>query len=173
MEYELGEHLVSGRFGYTHHGIYIGNSEVIHYSGLADGLSAGPVAITTLAEFSAGKALRVRRYAVSPYSGEAAVGRAMTRIGEDKYDLQANNCEHFCSWVRTGKHVSEQVQFVETMAGAIGAGLSEYRKQRYHDATLSEAAWETGKAAGMATVKVFAATANAAPVFRVLRRLVK
>ncbi|EFL5564207.1 hydrolase, partial [Escherichia coli] len=30
----LGAHLSSDRPGYTHHGIYVGNGKVIHYSGL-------------------------------------------------------------------------------------------------------------------------------------------
>jgi hypothetical protein len=115
-------------------------------------LQGGPVEVTTLEAFAAGKAIRVRQYKEAKFNGKSAVRRARSRLGEDRYDLQANNCEHFCTWVRTGDHVSHQVQFVEKMVGAFGAGLSEYRKQRFHDATLTEAALESGKA----TLKAFA-----------------
>ena len=39
--------------------------------------------------------------------------RAKERIGEQKYNLFINNCEHFCSECIFGEHVSEQVQNVK------------------------------------------------------------
>jgi len=153
MTYELGDHLISSRVAYTHHGIYVGDNKVIHYSGLADGLTAGPIEITTLKAFAAGKKIRVRAYPESPYHGEVAVERARSRLNENRYDLQANNCEHFCTWVRTGDHISRQVQTVEATGGAIAAGLSEFRKQRFHGATAKETAVATGKATARAFVK--------------------
>lgn len=152
MKFEPGDHLVTSRLGYTHHGIYAGDGKVIHYAGLANGLSSGPVEITTLDGFSAGKKVRVRSYPTSEYDGESAVARARSRLGEADYDVQANNCEHFCSWVRTGKHVSTQVQTVESLVGAVGAGLGEFRRQRFHKATATETALETGKAVAKAFV---------------------
>jgi hypothetical protein len=169
MKFEIGDHLMSSRIGYTHHGIYVGDGQVIHYSGLSDGLHAGPIELTTLDAFAAGRTIRIHQYEESQYNGEDAIRRAYTRLGEDRYDLQANNCEHFCTWVRTGKHVSTQVQLVETMAGAIGAGWSEFRKQRFHNATTIEAALETGKA----TVNALAKSANVVPVLSPLVRLLK
>ncbi len=38
-----------------------------------------------------------------------AIARAKSRIGERAYDYLANNCEHFVTWVHTGKHQSKQV----------------------------------------------------------------
>ena len=38
-----GVHLWVRKSGYTHHGLGIGNGKVIHYSGLANGLEAGPI----------------------------------------------------------------------------------------------------------------------------------
>lgn len=46
----IGDHLVSTRLGYTHHGLYLGGDTVIHYSGMADGVSSGAIEITTLKE---------------------------------------------------------------------------------------------------------------------------
>jgi Lecithin retinol acyltransferase len=39
----IGDHLVSPRRFTSHHGICVGNGQVIHYAGLASGLQAGPV----------------------------------------------------------------------------------------------------------------------------------
>ena len=52
-EPKIGTHLISPRTGYSHHGIYVGNGKVIHYSGLADGLESGPVEEADIQTFSA------------------------------------------------------------------------------------------------------------------------
>jgi hypothetical protein len=110
---DLGAHLVSPRKGYTHHGIYAGKGLVIHYSGLADGLSAGPIEETSLERFSSGNDISIRKYTNPKYTGHAAIRRARSRLGESTYDIQGNNCEHFCSWVITGRSRSGQVDSVE------------------------------------------------------------
>jgi hypothetical protein len=104
-----GDHLVSPRSGYTHHGIYIGNGKVIHYSGLADGLETGPVAETTLKAFNNGRNFTVRQYITPRFQGQAVVERACSRVGEELYCVYSNNCEHFCQWCINGDHDSTQV----------------------------------------------------------------
>jgi hypothetical protein len=47
------------------------------------------------------------------YSDEETVKRAFSRLGEKKYDLVNNNCEHFAMWCKTGVSVSYQVKKVE------------------------------------------------------------
>jgi hypothetical protein len=51
----------------------------------------------------------------------AAIARAKSRIGERSYDYLANNCEHFVTWVHTGKHHSKQVADVGVGLMAAGA----------------------------------------------------
>lgn len=113
QRFRLGAYLVSPRTGYTHHGIYVGRNKVIHYSGLADGLQAGPVEITTLDSFDAGMGVSVVSYSQSTFTGQEIVRRAKSRLGENCYDLQMNNCEHFCTWAVTGSAASDQVSIVE------------------------------------------------------------
>lgn len=107
----LGAHLVTPRTGYTHHGVYIGNGEVIHYSGLADGLESGPIEITDLESFTASNGIEIKTYQNS-FSPESIVKRAKSRIGEMSYNVFNNNCEHFCLWCITGSHTSYQVDNV-------------------------------------------------------------
>jgi hypothetical protein len=38
-----------------------------------------------------------------------AVQRALSRVGERRYSLTGNNCEHFATWCATGIAVSQQV----------------------------------------------------------------
>lgn len=46
------------------------------------------------------------------YSPEETVKRARSRIGERKFLLHANNCEHFAVWCKTGVSQSYQVNLV-------------------------------------------------------------
>ncbi len=43
------------------------------------------------------------------YSGAETVARAKSRLGENKYNLALNNCEHFAIWCKTGVRDSSQV----------------------------------------------------------------
>lgn len=47
------------------------------------------------------------------YSPQETINRALSRIGEDKYSLLLNNCEHFAIWCKTG--VSESFQVDNTV----------------------------------------------------------
>ena len=53
---------------------------------------------------------------ITLYSPEETVKRAESKLGEGKYNLVFNNCEHFAVWCKTGKHESSQVQkFLEAI----------------------------------------------------------
>ena len=47
------------------------------------------------------------------YSPEIIIQRAKSRLGERKYDLWTNNCEHFVRWCKTGKSISYQINAIE------------------------------------------------------------
>lgn len=108
-EPSVGAHLVTRRHGYLHHGIYVGDGNVIHYAGWSRHLSGGPVEIVTLDGFHAGFEFAVIRHARTPYDGMEAARRAASRLGECRYRLLTNNCEHFCLWCLFGVGRSEQV----------------------------------------------------------------
>ena len=57
------------------------------------------------------------------YTGEEAVARAEGRCGtgQGEYDLIFNNCEHFCTFVKTDKKESQQVQRAVKVVGAAAA----------------------------------------------------
>lgn len=105
----IGDHLVTQRTGYTHHGIYIGSDQVIHYSGFANGMNKGKIETTSLDDFMNGQFTFVKRWHNPRYRGDSVVKRAQSRLGEDEYNLLTKNCEHFAAWCITGKSESEQV----------------------------------------------------------------
>jgi hypothetical protein len=119
----LGAHLVTRRTGYTHHGIYAGNGQVIHYAGFAHNFRSGPVKETNLEAFSAGHITWTRLHPDARYMSNEVITRARSRLCEVGYCFVANNCEHFVLWCIMGKHVSPQVdRGVGVSAVGIGAG---------------------------------------------------
>ncbi|MGX2948452.1 lecithin retinol acyltransferase family protein [Frederiksenia canicola] len=104
-----GDHIYSPRTGYTHHGIYIGNQQVIHYSGFANGMNSGEICIAAVDEFSNGNPVHVLERPFRVFSHTETVERAYQRLGEDWYNVLLNNCEHFVNWCINGKHESSQV----------------------------------------------------------------
>jgi hypothetical protein len=109
QEWPLGTHLVTPRFGYRHHGIYIGNGEVLHYAGLSEWWHIGPVEKISLDHFSSRHAVWVKEHPKAKYKGAAVVARAYSRLGERNYSLFNNNCEHLCTWSIDDVSHSEQV----------------------------------------------------------------
>ena len=112
---QVGDHLVTPRTGYTHHGLYIGNQEVIHYEGKF-GSNSGCIAKVTLAEFCEGASCRVRDYPLRVYGRKESVERASQRLGESDYNLVLNNCEQFVAWCIMGIGYSEQLNDVVSTA---------------------------------------------------------
>jgi hypothetical protein len=105
----LGSHLVTPRRLYRHHGIYVGNGRVIHYSGLARGLRRGPVEDVSLEDFGHGHEIRVR-HDLQLFDCYEVVERARSRLGEQRYRILTNNCEHFCAWALRGESYSMQLE---------------------------------------------------------------
>jgi len=105
-----GTHLVTRRRGYVHHGIYVGNGRVVHYGGLARSWRRGPVEEVSLERFAAGREVQARPTAVSRFDSNEIVARARSRLGEDRYRIASNNCEHFCAWCIHGESRSEQIE---------------------------------------------------------------
>jgi hypothetical protein len=113
-----GDHLQTPRLGvYSHHGIYIGAGEVVHYAGLHSIGEKGPIAITSFDAFRDGNPVRLyEEDGKSPldrprFLPEIIVQRARSRLGEDWYSPHGRNCEHFANWTTHGVWYSSQVPF--------------------------------------------------------------
>jgi len=116
----IGDHLVTPRLGFTHHGIYVGDQRVIQYSGFIDGFSKKPVSITSLERFDNGFGFWVEEPNKRSFSPEESVERAFSRLGENEYNIIFNNCEHFVNWCISGMHSSAQIKKYTLNAGALG-----------------------------------------------------
>jgi hypothetical protein len=134
--FAIGAHLVTPRRGYTHHGIYMGGNRVVHYAGWSRAaLTCRPVEEVSLEEFSDGRVVAQRHDSPARFAPAEVVARARARLGENRYRIASNNCEHFCHWCRSGENRSAQVDrllgWLSATAGAwarlahapFGAGL--------------------------------------------------
>jgi hypothetical protein len=106
----LGAHLVTPRRGYLHHGIYVGQGRVVHYSARALCLIRRPVEEVSLDDFGQKKIIWVRGHLPGSYAPAEIIRRAHSRLGENRYRLLTNNCEHFCEWCARGLARSAQVE---------------------------------------------------------------
>ena len=100
---KLGAHLIARRVGYTHHGLYLGDGNVLEY------LMNEGVTIVPLSSFANGHEIFIREHKNARYQGIQAVNRGMLRLGENHYNLLTRNCEHFVNWCIEGIESSRQV----------------------------------------------------------------
>jgi hypothetical protein len=107
-----GAHITSPRRGYLHHGIYVGNGRVVHYAGLAHCFFRGPVEEVSLAQFAGGRSVWTRWRRQPAFDSAEIIRRARSRVGEDRYQILHNNCEHFCEWCIQGESRSYQVEIL-------------------------------------------------------------
>lgn len=124
-ELPLGAHVVTSRRGYTHHGIHVGGGKVVHYAGLGRFLNRGPVEETTLAAFAGGRPVAVRRDVPERFPAELVVERARSRLGENRYRIVSNNCEHFCAWCVCGESRSEQIERLLARPRSLARALAQ------------------------------------------------
>jgi hypothetical protein len=124
----LGAHLLTPRFGFTHHGIYVGEGKVIHYGPLSRHVLSGPVAEVPLVCFSSGRPTWLRRNDSARFTREEVIARARSRVGENVYHVLRNNCEHFCEWCLHDQHRSYQVEKIMLCARQLHLGLETIMK---------------------------------------------
>jgi Lecithin retinol acyltransferase len=119
----LAAHLVTPRRGYIHHGLYVGDGRIIHYPGLVGGLRRRAVEEVSVEEFARGRPVAVRMDSQPRFAGVEAVLRARSRLGENRYDIIRNNCEHFCEWCLNGVGRSRQLESLPARLGAAAIAL--------------------------------------------------
>lgn len=117
-EPKRGDHIFVNRGWYTHHGLYLGNDQVIHYGGKINGVKERIRTISTKA-FSNGDLIEINLdargfgiYNDGAYSIDERIIRARRRIQECDYDALFNNCEQFVLWCIYGKSSSNPISNV-------------------------------------------------------------
>lgn len=89
---------------YQHHGIDCGDGSVIHYRKVG----TATISRTSAEAFARGNPIYPLPQSVS-FIADVVINRAESRLGEQRYNLFFNNCEHFAHWCKTGNNVSPQL----------------------------------------------------------------
>ena len=99
-----------------HHGIYIGNDEVIQFGLPTDMIRPKEevkVLKSSIEEFLQGGFLEVRVYDGKEKKikndNQKIIEIALSKLGEGGYDIVHNNCEHFANFCVFNKKESQQV----------------------------------------------------------------
>jgi hypothetical protein len=90
---------------YEHHGIDSGADAIIHYY---KGGDVPTITSTPRELFGRGEKIFVKPRSLA-FLPPLVVQRAQSRLGEQRYDLLTNNCEHFANWCKTGRSDCEQL----------------------------------------------------------------
>ena len=102
------------RSGYYHHGIYIGNGEIVHFDGSPNEPDAAAVRVrrTGMEEFLRGGLPELRIYGRAERkllrAPDEIAAAALSAVGRGGYDYRTNNCEHFSNECAFGEHYSRQ-----------------------------------------------------------------
>lgn len=129
----MGDHIRVKRMHgiYTHHGIYVSDNEVIHFTGTDDDnimdSSKNMVISSDLNFFLKGGELEVKEYTDEEfqdlYEPDQIVAYARSCLGDDGYNLIFNNCEHFANVCTLGRFRSHQVERLLQNMGVDYMGL--------------------------------------------------
>ena len=159
---EAGDHIRVMRLGgvYYHHGIYISDDEVIHFTGTDDDSildwSKNEVISSGLKFFLDGGTPEVKIYTEDEledlYTPQEIITYARACIGDDGYNLIFNNCEHFANVCTLGRFRSHQVEQVLgggkrkmglfSWLGGLFGGSSGGSKDRHTSSTTTTYSYE-------------------------------
>jgi cell wall-associated NlpC family hydrolase len=116
-----GDHIYVRRLLFSHHGIYAGNGNVIHYTGEEKQKKDPLVRETNMEDFLKGGKLRRRNYKTH-LSPSETLSLARKHLSNNGYSITLNNCEHFATYCATGKKKSKQVR--KAIGGVLGIALA-------------------------------------------------
>ena len=122
-----GDHIKVRRHSglYSHHGIDMGDGTVIHFSGEPFRRDEASICRVTMAEFLAGGRVVVVRHRGPVLAPDEVAAAAEAALAKQKYCLWRNNCEHFATACKTGRHCSRQVRrALQIAAGSAGAAVA-------------------------------------------------
>lgn len=142
---QAGQHIRCTRGAYYHHGICVGDDQVIHFNGHPSDIikrdDNAAVEQTDLKGFKEGFPFLQASTTEALFDVPTIISRAQSWLGKHGYDLVDNNCEHFCRWVTHDEHKSAQVDkalnIVSSMVatGAMAAAAVDMAKKSVMDST--------------------------------------
>lgn len=130
-EISIGDHIKTYRCKgiYSHHGVYIGENKVIHFTGeLRDGLIAGlqnhmhMIEYETLDNFELGNKSIIVNNISKHINYKDFVKSTQKYLGPKQYNLITYNCEHFANEITRESCKSDQVNSLKY--ASVGSALT-------------------------------------------------
>ena len=145
--FSFGDHIkVRRAFGlYSHHGVYIGNNNVLHLTGnpkrglplcsYGEGLAS--VRIDNLKDFENGSYSLLVNKVVNDFDKTIFLKEANDLVNKDKeYNLVLHNCEHFANSMTNKQNESKQIKYA-VYASSLGGLTSMISVVTLHTLTGS------------------------------------
>ena len=115
---------------YIHHGIYLGEGKVIHFTGSIREKVDPEVRKTDLSRFLKDGKLK-RRNHKKRLSPSETIRIAREQLSNKNFSMIWNNCEHFATYCATGKKKSRQVKIaLYVLSTVAGTGAALYAMTR-------------------------------------------
>lgn len=138
-KFRFGDHIKVRRWGgfYSHHGVYVGDSNVLHLTGdakrglpvLSYGKGLACVQIDNIKEFEYGGTSEIVKAATKDLDKSIFLQEVEKIVGQDKeYNLVLHNCEHFANEVTDHKVESKQIHsaWYATTIGGVSSMMCMY-----------------------------------------------
>lgn len=149
--FKPGDHLrVRRPVGYFHHGIVVGEDEVVQFGGGKQDNEHAAIVTVPLMEFEHGDHAELVRHGTTNSLGlllpeadssrEEIVRRArwLASRPSQPYNLVGHNCEHVANWCATGYYTeSHQTRNMSMAAIPVEAGLHLYFSYRMRNGTIT------------------------------------
>lgn len=118
---EIGDHIRVKRPYYYHHGVYVGDGMVIHFTGEQNDSISEPEKVlvrkTTIDFFANGTIVEKAKLSFlekrHAKNRKIVVEEAEKAVGEGNYDFLHNNCEDFANRVCYNKKLSSQIDDIK------------------------------------------------------------
>ena len=118
---EIGDHIRVKRPYYYHHGVYVGDGMVIHFTGEQNDSISEPEKVlvrkTTIEFFANGTIVEKAKLSFlekrHAKNRKIVVKAAEKAVGEGNYDFLHNNCEDFANRVCYNKKLSSQIDDIK------------------------------------------------------------
>lgn len=118
---EIGDHIRVKRPYYYHHGVYVGDGMVIHFTGEQNDSISEPEKVlvrkTTIEFFANGTIVEKAKLSFlekrHAKNRKIVVEEAEKVVGEGNYDFLHNNCEDFANRVCYNKKLSSQIDDIK------------------------------------------------------------
>ena len=110
-----------------HWAVCIGGDDIVHYQKKDN--TKGKIIKESLQEYMRQKGMKSdsiekgKMLLINPLPPDEVVRRALSKLGDDAYNLAMSNCEHFAKWCKYDQFASTQAEATGSTIGITAGGI--------------------------------------------------